>query len=98
MLVEKINKAQFITLFKTSSRADQFSEEALGAIYDFLEDEQGDNPEAWKIYLAGDIIGLCKAFREVAIIDYYDGGYYEDYYLEIAILSNGNYLLLRDYY
>lgn len=94
MLVAKITKAQFINLFKTSSRSGQFSEEALGAIYDYLDDMQGDNPPDWQAALAGDIESLGLMFQEVKTIVYYDEEHYGDDYLVIATLSNDHYLLM----
>jgi hypothetical protein len=54
-IVQTLTKSAFIDAFKQSSRKDQFSYEALEAIFDYLEeysDSTGENVEF-------DIVGIC---------------------------------------
>ena len=70
-IVQTLTKSAFIDAFKQSSRKDQFSYEALGAIFDYLEeysDSTGENVEF-------DIVGICCDWSEMSwqeIAQYYD--------------------------
>lgn len=59
-IVQTINKSQFIDIFKQSSRRDQFTYEALSAIFDFLEDYSDSTGEPVEL----DIIGVCCDWAE----------------------------------
>ena len=59
-IVQTLSKSSFIDAFTRSSRKDQFSYEALKAIFDFMEDyssETGENVEL-------DIVGICCEWAE----------------------------------
>jgi hypothetical protein len=59
-IVQTLSKSSFIDAFKQSSRKDQFSYEALEAIFDYLEDYSditGENVEL-------DIIAICCEWAE----------------------------------
>lgn len=61
-IVQTLTKSAFIDAFKQSSRKDQFSYEALGAIFDYLEeysDSTGENVEF-------DIVGICCDWSEMS--------------------------------
>jgi len=61
-IVQTINSAtQFADMFKQSSRADQFSYEALEAIYDYLEEYSNDNGENVEL----DIVAICCDWYEM---------------------------------
>jgi hypothetical protein len=61
-IVQTINSAtQFIEAFKQSSRADQFSYEALEAIYGYLEDYSNDSGENVEL----DIVAICCEWYEM---------------------------------
>lgn len=60
-IVQTLSKHAFIDVFKQSSRKDQFSYEALEAIFDYLEeysDSTGENVEF-------DIVGICCDWAEM---------------------------------
>ena len=59
-IVQTLDKYSFVDAFKQSSRKDQFSHEALEAIFDYLEeysDSTGENVEF-------DIVGICCDWAE----------------------------------
>jgi hypothetical protein len=61
-IVQTINSAsQFADMFKQSSRADQFSYEALEAIYEYLEDYSHDTGENVEL----DIVAICCEWYEM---------------------------------
>lgn len=60
-IVQTLTKSSFVDAFKQSSRKDQFSYEALEAIFDYLEeysDSTGENVEF-------DIVGICCDWAEM---------------------------------
>ena len=60
-IVQTINSAtQFADMFKQSSRADQFSYEALEAIYDYFEDYSRDTGEDVEF----DVVAICCDWQE----------------------------------
>jgi len=62
-IVQTINSAsQFADMFKQSSRADQFSYEALEAIYGYLEDYSNDSGENVEL----DIVAICCEWQEMS--------------------------------
>lgn len=59
-IVQTLTKSAFVDAFKQSSRKDQFSYEALEAIFDYLEeysDSTGENVEF-------DIVAICCEWAE----------------------------------
>jgi hypothetical protein len=67
MIYTEITKSSFIDAFKQSSRKDQFSYEALEAIFEYLEDYSNDTGENVEL----DIVAICcdwveMTWREVA--------------------------------
>jgi hypothetical protein len=61
-IVQTINSAsQFADMFKQSSRAGQFSYEALEAIYGYLEDYSNDSGENVEL----DIVAICCDWYEM---------------------------------
>ena len=59
-IVQTLDKYSFVDAFQQSSRKDQFSYEALEAIFDYLEeysDSTGENVEF-------DIVGICCDWTE----------------------------------
>jgi hypothetical protein len=62
VIVQTINSAtQFADMFKQSSRADQFSYEALEAIYEYLEDYSRDTGEDVEF----DVVAICCDWYEM---------------------------------
>lgn len=59
-IVQTLSKSSFIDAFKQSSRKDQFSYEALGAIFDYLEDYSDSTGEPVEF----DIVGICCEWSE----------------------------------
>ena len=60
-IVQTLTKSSFVDAFKQSYRKDQFSYEALGAIFDYLEeysDSTGENVEF-------DIVAICCDWSEM---------------------------------
>lgn len=62
-IVQTLSKSSFIDAFKQSSRKDQFSYEALGAIFDYLEEYSNDTGENVEV----DIVGICCDFAESSL-------------------------------
>jgi hypothetical protein len=62
-IVQTINSAsQFADMFKQSSRADQFSYEALEAIYEYLDDFSRNTGETIEL----DIVSICCEWYEMS--------------------------------
>lgn len=66
-MYQTINKSQFRDAFKAMGRADQFSYDALGMLFDYFDDVDPDHEL--------DVIAICCAFSEdmpAYIADQYD--------------------------
>jgi hypothetical protein len=59
-IVQTLDKSSFIDAFKQSSRKDQFSYEALEAIFDYLEDYSDSTGEPVEL----DIVAICCEWAE----------------------------------
>ena len=59
-IVQTLTKSAFIDAFKQSSRKDQFSYEALEAIFDYLEEYSDSTGEPVEF----DIVGICCDWTE----------------------------------
>jgi hypothetical protein len=59
-IVQTLDKYSFIEAFKQSSRKDQFSYEALGAIFEYLEDYSDSTGSPVEF----DIVGICCDWAE----------------------------------
>lgn len=59
-IVQTLTKSSFVNAFKQSSRKDQFSYEALEAIFDYLEEYSNDSGENVEL----DIVGICCEWAE----------------------------------
>lgn len=59
-IVQTLSKSSFIDAFKQSSRKDQFSYEALAAIFDYLEEYSDSTGEPVEF----DIVGICCEWAE----------------------------------
>ena len=61
-IVQTLDKYSFVRAFEESSRKDQFSHEALEAIFEYLEDysEQADSNN-----IEFDIVGICCEWSEM---------------------------------
>jgi hypothetical protein len=55
-IVQTLDKYSFVQAFQQSSRKNQFTSEALGAIFDYLE-EMGEDVEF-------DLVGICCEWQE----------------------------------
>ena len=60
MIYTQVTKSSFIDAFKRSSRKDQFSYEALEAIFEYLEDYSNDTGENVEL----DIVAICCEWVE----------------------------------
>jgi hypothetical protein len=60
MIYTQVTKHSFIDAFKQSSRKDQFSYDALEAIYEYLEDYSQDSGENVEL----DIVAICCDWAE----------------------------------
>jgi hypothetical protein len=60
-IVQTLSKSSFIDAFTHSSRKDQFSYEALEAIFDYLEDYSDSTGEPVEL----DIVGICCEWSEM---------------------------------
>ena len=59
-IVQTLTKSCFVSAFKQSSRKDQFSYEALEAIFDYLEEYSDSTGEPVEF----DIVGICCDWAE----------------------------------
>lgn len=59
-IVQTLTKSDFVQAFKQSSRKDQFSYEALEAIFEYLEDYSNDSGENVEL----DIVSICCDWNE----------------------------------
>ena len=59
-IVQTLSKSSFIDAFTHSSRKDQFSYEALEAIFDYLEDYSDSTGEPVEF----DVVGICCDWSE----------------------------------
>ena len=60
-IVQTLDKYSFVEAFKQSSRKDQFSHEALEAIFDYLEDYSDSTGEPVEL----DIVAICCEWAEM---------------------------------
>lgn len=63
-----INKSQFFAAFKDYDRQDEFSQAALDALYDYLDETDDYN---------FDLVGVCSEFSQLSLeefADYYNTG------------------------
>lgn len=60
-IVQTLSKSSFINAFKQSSRKDQFSYEALEAIFEYLEEYSDSTGESVEF----DIVGICCDWSEM---------------------------------
>ena len=71
MIYTQVTKSSFIDAFKRSSRKDQFSYEALEAIFEYLEDYSQDSGENVEL----DIVAICCEWVEMTwqeVVQAYD--------------------------
>jgi len=59
-IVQTLSKHSFMDAFKQSSRKDQFSYQALSAIFEYLEDYSDSTGEPVEL----DIVGICCEWSE----------------------------------
>jgi hypothetical protein len=59
----------FLDEFKNSSRADQFSREALVAIFNHITEAEGDVPADEGSDIELDVVGICCEYVEVENAD-----------------------------
>ena len=102
MLYDTVDQHKFVRAFEKSGRGNQFSKQALHALFEYLDNDDVD--------VELDVIAICCGFAEISEDDLLeDKGYYslddflEDYdYFEdflsdnhdvIKQLANGNYLI-----
>jgi hypothetical protein len=59
-IVQTLDKYSFVEAFKQSSRKDQFSYEALGAIFEYMEEYSANTGEPIEL----DIVAICCEWSE----------------------------------
>jgi hypothetical protein len=62
-IVQPLTKSDFVQAFKQSSRKDQFSYEALEAIFEYLEDYSNHTGENVEL----DIVAICCDWAEMSL-------------------------------
>ena len=67
MIIQELSKNDFVSAFKDSSRADNFTftSEALEALFDFFDELSDDTGEAMTL----DIVAICCDFTEYESIE-----------------------------
>ena len=70
-----INEYQFEQAFKNAGRGNQFSYEALKALFEYLEEYEDSTGEQIEL----DVIALCCEFTEYEDIEEFQANYGEDY-------------------
>jgi hypothetical protein len=60
MIVQTINEHQFREEFREMGRANQFSYDGLGLLFDYLEQVSDEGDQPYEL----DVIGLCCDFAE----------------------------------
>lgn len=70
-----INQYQFEQAFKNAGRGNQFSREALQALFEYLEDYEADTGEQIEL----DVIALCCEFTEYEDLEEFQADYGTDY-------------------
>jgi hypothetical protein len=65
MIYTQVTKHSFIDAFKQSSRKDQFSYDALGIIYEYLEELSDSVSENIEL----DIVAICCEYAESSLSD-----------------------------
>lgn len=61
MIIETVNESAFRDAFQRMGRTDQFSYEALGLLYDYLDQLSDDTGEPLEL----DVIGICCDYSEM---------------------------------
>ena len=99
MIINTITQSQFHDKFHAYNRGDQFTYEALNALYQWLDDLSEDTGEAIKL----DVIALCCQFSEYDSFEEVQGAYRDigdigDLYDQTTVieLSNGG-LVIADF-
>jgi hypothetical protein len=100
IMKQTINKCDFRNAFAECNRGDQFSYEALGLLFDFLEEMEEGTGEGYDL----DVIALCCEFTELTpdeIVRDYDMGKSESFDIEewlndrtmvAGVTESGNYV------
>lgn len=70
-----INEYQFEQAFVKAGRGEQFSREALKALFEYIEGLEEDTGEETEL----DVIALCCEFTEYEDIEEFQANYGEDY-------------------
>lgn len=81
-----INESEFRQAFSNYNRADNFSYEALGLIFDYLEQLEEDTGEEIEL----DVIAICCEYAEAdaqTIADYYNIDLEDDEEIEEAVMD-----------
>ena len=63
MIYTQVTKHSFIDAFKLSSRKDQFSYDALGVIFEYLDEYSQDSGENVEL----DIVAICCEYAESSL-------------------------------
>jgi hypothetical protein len=67
-MYQTVNESDFRDAFRAYDRADSFSHEGLGLLFDFLEEMAADTGDKYEL----DVIALCCDFRELTTAELLD--------------------------
>ena len=70
-----INEDQFVQAFKDYGRENQFSREALKALFEYIEEYEDSTGEEIEL----DVIGLCCEFTEYEDLEAFQNAYSAEY-------------------
>ena len=96
-----INEDQFVQAFKDYGRENQFSREALKALFEYIEEYEDSTGEEIEL----DVIGLCCEFTEYEDLEEFQSAYSDEYqtiedieYRTIVIpIAGANGFIIQDF-
>ena len=90
---QTINFNNFVDAFKAYNRMDNFSYDALKAIFEYIEDYERDSGEEIEL----DVIAICCEFSELSENEFRDSyTIYDDETIEDYISYNGGWYTILD--
>lgn len=72
---QTIGKGQFRDAFQNMNRGDNFGYDALGALFDYLEEYEDSTGEEIEL----DVISLCCEYTQYADLEEFQSNYSDDY-------------------
>ena len=89
---QSITKCQFSDAFRNMGRQDQFSYDALNALYDYLEQYEEDT--GFEIEL--DVVAICCEYTEYESLEEFQGNYGEDFETVESITDHTSVIMIND--